>query len=83
MTDVKCFYFSLFQVRKSSSVTSTGSSSVPSLCSIPSSQQHPTEVTTSDLPVPEVTAQTPSGTVFSWEDLMEVCPFLHIRNFYG
>lgn len=59
------------KVRKSSSVTSTGSSSVPSLCSIPSSQQHPTEVTTSDLPVPEVTAQTPSGTVFNWEDLME------------
>ncbi|XP_061173402.1 uncharacterized protein LOC133182573 [Saccostrea echinata] len=59
------------KVRKSSSVASTGSSSVPSLCSIPTSQQLPTEVMTPDLSIPEVTAQTPSGTVFNWEDLMQ------------
>lgn len=59
-------------MRKSSSAASTGSSSVPSLCSIPSSQQPPPEVMNSDLEIPEVTAQTPCGTVFNWEDLMQV-----------
>lgn len=59
-------------MRKSSSATSTASSSVPSLCSIPTSQQPPPEVMNSDLEIPEVTAQTPCGTVFNWEDLMQV-----------
>ena len=59
-------------MRKSSSAASTASSSVPSLCSIPTSQQPPPEVMNSDLEIPEVTAQTPCGTVFNWEDLMQV-----------
>ena len=58
----------MFQLRKSASIAGTPLPTSPRV----KSPQGRMELQSPSPAIPEVTAQTPSGTVIKWEDLAEV-----------